>query len=130
MPIADAISFPLRPDAESTQEKPWRRCASCKSPRPNGAFELVERPIPEPGAGSVRIRVQACGICHSDSLTKEGRYPGIQYPRVPGHEVAGVIDAVGPGVAGGSRASAWASAGTADIAGIATTAAVASSLPA
>src|SRR5271165_5523214 len=67
--------------------------------RPNGSFEIVERQMPEPGAGSVRIRVQACGICHSDSLTREGTYPGIQYPRVPGHEVAGVIDAVGPGVA-------------------------------
>jgi D-arabinose 1-dehydrogenase-like Zn-dependent alcohol dehydrogenase len=69
-------------------------------PRPNGPFETVERQIPEPGTGSVRIRVQACGICHSDSLTKEGTYPGIQYPRVPGHEVAGVIDAVGPGTVG------------------------------
>ncbi|HKI35619.1 MAG TPA: alcohol dehydrogenase [Gemmataceae bacterium] len=68
-------------------------------PRPNGPFEIVDRQIPEPAAGSVRIRVQACGICHSDSLTKEGIYPGIQYPRVPGHEVAGVIDAVGPGIA-------------------------------
>ena len=68
--------------------------------RPKGPFEIVERPIPEPGAGTVRIKVQACGICHSDSLTKEGAFPGIQYPRVPGHEVAGVIDAVGPGVAG------------------------------
>jgi D-arabinose 1-dehydrogenase-like Zn-dependent alcohol dehydrogenase len=67
---------------------------------PNGPFEIVDRQIPEPGAGSVRIQVQACGICHSDSLTKEGAYPGIQYPRVPGHEVAGVIDAIGPGVAG------------------------------
>jgi D-arabinose 1-dehydrogenase-like Zn-dependent alcohol dehydrogenase len=69
-------------------------------PRAQGPFEIVERPIPEPGAGAVRIRVQACGICHSDSLTKEGAIPGIQYPRVPGHEVSGVIDAVGPGVAG------------------------------
>ena len=68
--------------------------------RPNGPFEIVERPIPEPGAGSVRVKVEACGICHSDSLTKEGLFPGIQYPRVPGHEVAGVIDAVGPGVPG------------------------------
>jgi D-arabinose 1-dehydrogenase-like Zn-dependent alcohol dehydrogenase len=67
--------------------------------RPKGPFEIVERPIPEPGAGSVRIKVHACGICHSDSLTKEGVLPGIQYPRVPGHEVAGVVDAVGPGVA-------------------------------
>jgi D-arabinose 1-dehydrogenase-like Zn-dependent alcohol dehydrogenase len=69
-------------------------------PRPNGPFEIVERPIPEPGPGTVRIKVQACGVCHSDSLVKEGTIPGIQYPRVPGHEVAGVIDAVGPGVVG------------------------------
>jgi D-arabinose 1-dehydrogenase-like Zn-dependent alcohol dehydrogenase len=69
-------------------------------PYPNGPFELVERDIPEPGAGSVRIKVQACGICHSDSLTKEGTWPGIDYPRVPGHVVAGLIDALGPGVVG------------------------------
>jgi D-arabinose 1-dehydrogenase-like Zn-dependent alcohol dehydrogenase len=68
--------------------------------RPNAPFEIVERPIPEPGPGAVRIKVLACGICHSDSLVKEGAYPGISYPRVPGHEVSGVIDAVGPGVAG------------------------------
>jgi D-arabinose 1-dehydrogenase-like Zn-dependent alcohol dehydrogenase len=61
-------------------------------------LEIVERPIPEPGPGTVRIKVQACGICHSDSVTTEGLFPGIQYPRVPGHEVAGVIDAVGPGI--------------------------------
>jgi D-arabinose 1-dehydrogenase-like Zn-dependent alcohol dehydrogenase len=61
----------------------------------NGPFELVEKDIPEPGARQVRIKVQACGICHSDSLTKEGLFPGIQYPRVPGHEIAGVIDKVG-----------------------------------
>jgi D-arabinose 1-dehydrogenase-like Zn-dependent alcohol dehydrogenase len=67
---------------------------------PNGPLELVEREIPEPGAGSVRIKVEACGICHSDSLTKEGAWPGIEYPRVPGHEIAGIIDAVGAGVAG------------------------------
>lgn len=68
--------------------------------RPNGPLELVERPIPEPPAGWVRIKVQACGICHSDSLVKEGTYPGIQYPRVPGHEVAGLVDAVGAGLVG------------------------------
>jgi D-arabinose 1-dehydrogenase-like Zn-dependent alcohol dehydrogenase len=68
--------------------------------RPNGPFEIVEREIPEPGAGSVRIKVQACGICHSDSFTKEGTFPGVQYPRIPGHEVAGVIDALGEGVEG------------------------------
>ena len=68
--------------------------------RPNGPLEIVEREIPEPGAGQVRIKVEACGICHSDSMTKEGLWPGIQYPRVPGHEIAGVVDAVGVAVAG------------------------------
>jgi len=68
-------------------------------PSAGGSFEIVERDIPEPGPGQVRIKVQACGICHSDSLTKEGLWPGLQYPRVPGHEVAGVVDAVGSGVA-------------------------------
>jgi D-arabinose 1-dehydrogenase-like Zn-dependent alcohol dehydrogenase len=68
--------------------------------RPKGPFEIVERPIPEPGPGTVRIKVQACGVCHSDSITKEGLFPNLPYPRVPGHEVAGVIDAVGPGVPG------------------------------
>jgi D-arabinose 1-dehydrogenase-like Zn-dependent alcohol dehydrogenase len=61
-------------------------------------FELVQRDVPEPGAGQVRIKVEACGICHSDSLTKLGAFPGIRYPRVPGHEVVGLIDAVGVGV--------------------------------
>ncbi|HEY2761776.1 MAG TPA: alcohol dehydrogenase catalytic domain-containing protein, partial [Pirellulales bacterium] len=65
---------------------------------PKGDFEMVERPIPEPGPAAVRIKVQACGICHSDSIVKEGLLPGIQFPRVPGHEVAGIVDAVGPGV--------------------------------
>jgi D-arabinose 1-dehydrogenase-like Zn-dependent alcohol dehydrogenase len=63
--------------------------------RAGGPLELVERPIPEPGPDSVRIKVQACGICHSDLMTKEGAFPGITYPRVPGHEVIGVIDAMG-----------------------------------
>jgi alcohol dehydrogenase/propanol-preferring alcohol dehydrogenase len=63
--------------------------------RPNDPLELVDREVPEPVAGQVRIRVEACGICHSDTLTKEGAFPGIQYPRIPGHEVVGVIDAVG-----------------------------------
>jgi D-arabinose 1-dehydrogenase-like Zn-dependent alcohol dehydrogenase len=68
-------------------------------PRPNEAFQVVERDIPEPPAGHVRVRVEACGICHSDSLTTMGHWPGIQYPRCPGHEIAGVVDAVGPNVA-------------------------------
>src|SRR5438034_1595992 len=69
-------------------------------PKPGADFEIVEREIPNPAAGHVRIRVQACGICHSDFITKEGLFPGIQYPRAPGHEVAGVIDDVGSGVTG------------------------------
>jgi D-arabinose 1-dehydrogenase-like Zn-dependent alcohol dehydrogenase len=75
------------------------RMRAVQVPHPEGLFELVEREIPEPGAGSVRIKVEACGICHSDSLVKQGGFPGIEYPRVPGHEVAGTIDAVGTGVA-------------------------------
>src|ERR1700687_191953 len=67
--------------------------------KPGGNFELVERNVPEPGRNQVRVKVEACGICHSDVLVKEGHYPGIQYPRVPGHEIAGRIDAVGADVA-------------------------------
>ena len=67
-------------------------------PKAGGDFEIVEREIPKPGPGQVRIKVQACGVCHSDVLTKEGLWPGIQYPRVPGHEVAGIVDEVGAGV--------------------------------
>jgi len=70
-------------------------------PKAGADFEIVEREIPKPSAGEVRIKVQACGVCHSDELTKEGQWPGIQYPRVPGHEVAGIIDELGEG------ASAW-----------------------
>jgi D-arabinose 1-dehydrogenase-like Zn-dependent alcohol dehydrogenase len=70
-------------------------------PKGGAAFQIVEREIPKPGARQVRIKIQACGVCHSDSLTVEGAWPGIQYPRVPGHEVAGVIDEVG------AEVSAW-----------------------
>src|SRR5436309_6405444 len=66
--------------------------------RPNGPFEIAEREIPEPGAGQVRVKVEACGICHSDMFVKEGLWPGLQYPRVPGHEVAGRVDALGGNV--------------------------------
>ncbi len=82
-------------------------------PKPGADFEIVERGIPEPGAGQVRIKVQACGVCHSDVLTKEGAWPGIQYPRVPGHEVAGIIDEVGAGFRRGRRGSGSVWAGTA-----------------
>ena len=70
-------------------------------PKPGMGVQIVEREIPGPGAGQVRIRVQACGVCHSDAFTVEGTWPGIQYPRVPGHEVTGIVDEVGPGI------SAW-----------------------
>jgi D-arabinose 1-dehydrogenase-like Zn-dependent alcohol dehydrogenase len=64
----------------------------------NGPFELIERAIPDPPSRHVRIKVQACGVCHSDSFTKAGAFPGIQFPRVPGHEVVGIIDALGADV--------------------------------
>ncbi|MEN3327676.1 MAG: hypothetical protein V7638_2483 [Acidobacteriota bacterium] len=69
--------------------------------KPGGDWELVQRDIPEPADGQVRVKIEACGICHSDALVKEGLWPGLQYPRVPGHEVAGRIDALGKSV------SAW-----------------------
>ncbi len=65
-----------------------------------GPFELVERELPQPGPGEVRVKVQACGVCHSDSIAKDGLFPNVKYPVVPGHEIAGVIDAVGAGVVG------------------------------
>jgi len=67
-------------------------------PKPGADFQIVERDIPKANAGEVRIKVQACGVCHSDVLTKDGAWPGIQYPRVPGHEIAGIVDEVGAGV--------------------------------
>src|SRR5437899_538286 len=78
--------------------KPMPKMRAVQVPRPNGPLEIVERETPEPGPGSVRIEVQACGVCHSDTVTKDGIFPFIQYPRVPGHEVVGVIDAVGTGI--------------------------------
>jgi D-arabinose 1-dehydrogenase-like Zn-dependent alcohol dehydrogenase len=69
-------------------------------PRAGADFEIVDREIPTPGSGQVRIKVQACGVCHSDVLTKEGAWPGIEYPRVPGHEVTGIVDELGARVIG------------------------------
>jgi D-arabinose 1-dehydrogenase-like Zn-dependent alcohol dehydrogenase len=68
-------------------------------PSAGGSFELIEDPVREPAVGYVSVKVQACGICHSDSLTKEGGWPGIVYPRSPGHEIAGIIAALGEGTA-------------------------------
>src|SRR5881394_3251732 len=76
-----------------------QRMRAAQIARAKGAFEIVEREIPQPPPGWVRIKVQACGICHNDSLVKEGNWPGLQYPRVPGHEVVGIVEAVGVGVA-------------------------------
>jgi D-arabinose 1-dehydrogenase-like Zn-dependent alcohol dehydrogenase len=75
--------------------------------KPKGPFEIVERDIPEPGPMQVRIKVQACGICHGDSITKNGLFPGIQYPRVPGHEIAGIIDTVGKGITTNTTTKEW-----------------------
>jgi D-arabinose 1-dehydrogenase-like Zn-dependent alcohol dehydrogenase len=72
-------------------------------PKPGAEFQIVEREIPSPGAGQVRTKVQACGVCHSDLFTKEGAWPGIQYPRAPGHEVVGTIDELGAGVSGWTK---------------------------
>jgi alcohol dehydrogenase/propanol-preferring alcohol dehydrogenase len=66
--------------------------------RAGGPFEIVERPIPQPGPGQVLIKVEACGVCHSDSIFKEGHWPGMKYPFVPGHEVAGRVEKLGDGV--------------------------------
>jgi D-arabinose 1-dehydrogenase-like Zn-dependent alcohol dehydrogenase len=85
-------------EIESEGEKTMAKMKVVQVPKPGADFEFVEREIPQPGPRQVRIRVQACGICHSDMLVKEGLWPGISYPRVPGHEVAGVIDEVGPDV--------------------------------
>jgi D-arabinose 1-dehydrogenase-like Zn-dependent alcohol dehydrogenase len=68
-----------------------------------GAFELVERELPQPGRGEVRVKVQACGVCHSDSIAKDGLFPNVSFPIVPGHEIAGVVDAVGEGVVGWTK---------------------------
>ncbi|MFY4776565.1 alcohol dehydrogenase catalytic domain-containing protein [Metabacillus sp. RGM 3146] len=65
---------------------------------PGGEFEIVERDIPEPARGQVRVKVEACGVCHSDEMVKEGLFPGLEYPRIPGHEIAGDIDKAGEGV--------------------------------
>jgi alcohol dehydrogenase, propanol-preferring len=65
-----------------------------------GTLRMVERPIPKPGPGQVRLRVEACGVCHTDAFTVEGRYPGLSFPRVPGHEVIGRVEALGPEVSG------------------------------
>src|SRR5713226_7895686 len=90
--------FELSRKLDTTTEVIMPKMRAAQIARPNGPFEIVERPIPQPDAGWVRIKVQACGICHSDSVVKEGHWPGLQYPRVPGHEVVGIVDAVGAGV--------------------------------
>ncbi len=84
-----------------------RKMKAVEVREPKGPLRLVEREVPTPGMGQVLIKVQACGICHSDVFTKEGVWPGLKYPRVPGHEIAGVIDTVGPGVDDGSGANEW-----------------------
>src|SRR5215510_15310513 len=91
--------FPTFPQTLAVENSMGRSpIKAAQVPKPGADFQIVDREMPEPGPGHVRIKVQACGVCGSDVLTKEGTWPGIQYPRVPGHEVAGVIDKVGAGV--------------------------------
>jgi D-arabinose 1-dehydrogenase-like Zn-dependent alcohol dehydrogenase len=88
----------LQEDIMATTKFAIAPMKAAQIPKAGADFEIVERDIPKPGAGQVRLKVQACGVCHSDMFTKEGAWPGIQYPRVPGHEIAGVIDELGAGV--------------------------------
>lgn len=81
----------------------------------NGEFELVEREIPQPGAGEIRIKVEACGVCHSDAIVKRGAFPWLKYPLVPGHEVVGFVDEVGSGVTEWKKGTTWEWDGTAAI---------------
>ena len=74
------------------------RMKAAQISKAGGDFQLVERDVPKPSVGEVRVKVEACGVCHSDALVKEGLWPGLQYPRVPGHEIAGRVDAVGDNV--------------------------------
>src|SRR5215472_40463 len=91
--------FPTFPQTLAVENSVGRSpMKAAQVPKPGADFQIVDREMPEPGSGHVRIKIQACGVCGSDVLTKEGTWPGIQYPRVPGHEVAGVIDKVGAGV--------------------------------
>ncbi len=83
---------------ETSEETMMTKNLVAQVGRKGGEFELVEREMPAPGAGEIRIKVLACGVCHSDAATKEGMFPFITFPRVPGHEVAGIVDEVGPGV--------------------------------
>lgn len=76
------------------------RMKAVQATKPGADWELVERDIPQPKPGQVRVKVQACGICHSDMFVKEGHWPGLQFPRIPGHEIAGLIDEVGSAVPG------------------------------
>src|ERR1700678_2597224 len=102
MPLIDvkrgynSFSRPFR--SPSSRRPPMSKMRAVQVNKPKAALEVVERDIPEPSPGTVRIKVQACGVCHSDSLTKEGLWPGIEYPRIPGHEVVGLVDALGPNV--------------------------------
>src|ERR1700761_7397089 len=94
----ECAAGPLSHHACLTGERTMAKMKIAVVPKAGAAFELVERDVPQPGSGQVRIKVIACGVCHSDVFTKEGLFPGIQYPRAPGHEIAGNIDALGAGV--------------------------------
>src|ERR687883_549654 len=94
-----------RPPAEALRTSPSRaggvamaKMKAVQVSQPNGPFEVVSRDVRDPGPAEIRVKVEACGVCHSDALTRGGAYPGLTLPRVPGHEIAGRVDAVGAGV--------------------------------
>src|SRR5262245_4354607 len=93
----------IEASCERDRRPPMPKMKVVQVPQAGAEFQVVERDIPNPSPGHVRIRVLACGICHSDALTKDGLYPGVSFPRVPGHEVAGEIDEVGAGVTSFTR---------------------------
>src|SRR5258707_15341097 len=99
-PLAHEIShYPMAIHAKDKRKYMTRTYKAVQVTKP-GKLEVVERAMIEPGFGQVRVRVEACGVCHSDALTVEGGFPGLTYPRVPGHEAIGRIDAIGSGVQG------------------------------
>src|SRR6476660_3102382 len=97
-PCSGAFDGTMVTSIDQGKEAPMPHMTAVQISRPGTPFEVVTRNVPDPGPNHVRIKVQACGICHSDVFVKEGHWPGLQYPRVTGHEVAGVVDEVGAGV--------------------------------
>jgi alcohol dehydrogenase, propanol-preferring len=93
-----ALAEAARPFTVQSRGSLMPKMKAVQVSQPNGPFEVVSLDVRDPGASEIRIRVEACGVCHSDAVTKGGAYPGLTLPRVPGHEIAGRVDAVGASV--------------------------------